>query len=247
MGRVWLVLWLLGCSTGANAPPVLPPVESVASSPLHAPLSRQLDGWLTGDRPATLDEDREASFQLLADWMAERLEAGERADLLFVCTHNSRRSHLAQLWAQAAAVQAGLDGVFAYSAGTETTAFNPRAVQALAAHGFQITPTAVLRTEENPVYHVVLGPDLPVIQAFSKELGDAALPERDFAAIMTCSGADGSCPFVEGAALRVSVPYLDPKARDGSPQESQEYLDKSAEIGREMAWLMRRVSERLSD
>ena len=61
---------------------------------------------------------------------------------------------------------------------------------------------------------------------------------------MVCSSADASCPFVEGAAVRVSLPYLDPKVSDGTPEEAATYRAKSEEIGRELVWLMRTVAER---
>ena len=57
--------------------------------------------------------------------------------------------------------------------------------------------------------------------------------------------ADKSCPFVPGADLRVAVPYIDPKLSDGTEQETATYLAKSEEIGREMVWLMNRVTELL--
>ena len=50
---------------------------------------------------------------------------------------------------------------------------------------------------------------------FSKHYGDPANPQQGFAALMVCGEADAACPFVKGAALRVSMPYLDPKIYDG--------------------------------
>ena len=44
--------------------------------------------------------------------------------LMFVCTHNSRRSHISQQRAQASAAYLNVDNVQTFSGGTEATAFN---------------------------------------------------------------------------------------------------------------------------
>jgi arsenate reductase (thioredoxin) len=92
--------------------------------------------------------------------------------------------------------------------------------------------------EGNVVYATSVGEGLGEVRGFSKVYGDAANPSDGFAAIMVCSEADGACPFVTGADLRVSLPYVDPKVSDGTPEEAAVYLAKSEEIGREMAFLM---------
>jgi hypothetical protein len=69
------------------------------------------------------EERRDALGKIAVDIVA-RLEAGDSAQLTFICTHNSRRSHMSQIWAQTAACYYGLDRVRAYSGGTEVTACN---------------------------------------------------------------------------------------------------------------------------
>jgi protein-tyrosine-phosphatase len=138
--------------------------------------------------------------------------------LNFICTHNSRRSHLAQLWAQAAAVYYNIANVTCYSGGTEATAFNPRAVKAMREAGFDI---AVEKDGTNPIYQVVVTDDAPPVAAWSKKFDDPATPTADFCAIMTCSDADENCPYVPGVALRLGITYQDPKVADDSPQEEE--------------------------
>src|SRR5262245_42528827 len=72
------------------------------------------------------------------------------ARLVFICTHNSRRSQMSQVWAQTAATYYGVN-VETFSGGTEATAFNPRAVVALKRAGFEI-PDA--KSDANPHYEV---------------------------------------------------------------------------------------------
>jgi hypothetical protein len=62
---------------------------------------------------------------------------------------------------------------------------------------------------------------------------DAANPQREFCAIMTCSQADEACPNVAGAANRIAIPYEDPKAADGTPEEAAVYDERCAQIARE--------------
>jgi len=184
---------------------------------------------ITPERRETLD--RVASF------LRSRIDAGERAEVTFVCTHNSRRSHLAQLWAGVAAAWYGVD-LKTYSGGTESTAFNPRAVASMRRAGFQIEDAE----GENPRYEVRAGEDLEPWPCWSKLFDDEANPQQDFVAVMTCTAADESCPFVAGAGLRVGLPYDDPKASDGTAEEAATYDARSREIAAEMFYLARRVA-----
>jgi len=233
---------LPACKNRQSAPPDGAAADEVPM--LYPSLQTHVDTFLEGGQPETIDQDRLFGFEPLADWIAEQQRKGRPAHLLFVCTHNSRRSQMAQAWAQAAALRLGLDQVATWSGGTEATAFNPRAVHALRGHGFRLEPTGEVAGEGNVVYELAYGPDLND-RAFSKIYSDPFNPAEGFAAVMVCSSADASCPYVEGADLRVSVPYLDPKASDGTPEEEATYAAKSQEIGREMAWLMAQVEERL--
>lgn len=239
-----LLLLLAALATPAFAGDKAPTSE--ATMTVNAALDGHLDAWTADGKPATIDEVREGSYAALADWIAERRAKGEPAHLLFVCTHNSRRSHMGQLWAAAAAAHAGLDHVQTWSGGTEATAFNPRSVRALSTHGFQIEDTGERAPtgKNNVIYRTSLGQGVPEITGFSKVYSHAANPSSGFAAIMVCTSADAACPYVDGADLRVSVPFVDPKVSDGTPEEEATYLAKSEEIGRELAWLMAQVPKK---
>jgi len=177
----------------------------------------------------------------LSRYIEKCREAGQPAKLLFVCTHNSRRSHLAQLWAKIGAVYFGLDKLESYSGGTETTAMNPRTVAALQRIGLEITNDD--RHPTNPRYSVSFSKSEPPEICFSKTLVETPNPTENFAAIMTCSSADASCPNVKGCEFRLSLPYEDPKVSDGTRQEASTYDAKSKEIAREMLFVMSRVAK----
>lgn len=186
---------------------------------------------------ATVPDDRKQNLKKLASFVETKLKAGEPAKLLFICTHNSRRSHMAQLWAATAAAYYGLEGVETFSGGTEATAFNPRAVAAMERAGFQIEKPE----GKNPHYKVTLANGVPAQDCFSKKYSDAFNPKDNFAAVMTCSKADKSCPFVEGAALRIATPYIDPKESDGTPEEAATYDARAKQIATEMFYLFSQV------
>jgi len=76
---------------------------------------------------------------------------------------------------------------------------------------------------------------------FSKVYDEAPNPASEFVAVMVCTEADGACPDVAGATGRFALPYVDPKASDGTGLESATYDDRCAQIAREMLYMMSRV------
>ncbi len=193
-------------------------------------------------REDEIDEERRVLLVSLADHVVSKLADGQSARLVFICTHNSRRSHMSQLWAQAAAAFYSVSGVETFSGGIETTAFNPRAVAALRRAGFSIEPFS---DGKNPIYEVRFEPEMEPIQAFSKLYHSPPNPERGFAAIMTCSSADAACPRVAGADTRVALPYDDPNEADGTVRESEIYDERCRQIAREMLWVFSEVSRKV--
>ncbi|MBC7390688.1 MAG: protein-tyrosine-phosphatase [Opitutaceae bacterium] len=181
-----------------------------------------------------IPEDRKAQLKKVASFVKSKLSAEKKADLVFICTHNSRRSHMSQIWAKTAAEYYGVEGITTYSGGTESSAFNPRAVKALTKSGFKITKTS---EDKNPVYEVKYADKAPVLKAFSKKYSDEPNPKSNFLAIMTCSQADAACPIVPGASERISLPYDDPKAFDGTPEEEAKYDQRCKQICTEMFYI----------
>lgn len=174
--------------------------------------------------------ERKLVLAKISHYVATKIKAGEKAELIYICTHNSRRSHFGQIWAKTAAAYYGFDNVQTYSGGTEATAFNPNAIKATKNAGFEVQKEAEV---PNPHYSVVYNPDAEGILCFSKKYDDKANPENGFCAVMTCSEADGNCPFIPGAALRVSTPYDDPKAFDNTDLQDAKYDERCKQIATE--------------
>jgi len=183
--------------------------------------------------------ERRKDLERLADYISQRAQSGVQVDLTFVCTHNSRRSHLAQLWARVGACYYGIKGVNTYSGGTEVTAFNPRAVEALKRCGMEITSKNTAHS--NPRYVVRISKNGPTAECFSKRFDVPSNPQSDYAAVMTCSQADKECPLVQGCDLRIAISYEDPKKGDGTPVETQLYDERCQQIAREMLYAFSKV------
>ena len=187
-----------------------------------------------------LSEERKAVLQPLIDFIQTKTDSKLETRLNLICTHNSRRSHLSQVWAQTAAAYYGIKSVTCYSGGTEATALFPMAAETLKESGFKIK---TLSEGSNPVYLIKYSADeLPVI-GFSKTYDDDFNPESGFAAIMTCSQADGGCPFIAGAEKRIPITFEDPKISDGTPQQKKTYLERSLQIGTEMFYVFSQIKK----
>lgn len=154
----------------------------------------------------------------------------------FICTHNSRRSQLAQVWAQVAAAYYEVP-LISLSGGVEVTAFNERAAAALIRQGFELEKSS----GNNPKYSIRFSDIAPEITVFSKLYDDPHNASDHFAAVMTCAEADQDCPFIPSAALRVPLRYDDPKAFDETPEETQQYDRTAALIANEMCFLFKSI------
>jgi arsenate reductase len=184
--------------------------------------------------------ERKQELEQLGGYVRQQLQAGRSAKLTFICTHNSRRSHLSQIWAHIAAQYYGLNGVETYSGGTEATAFNPRAVLALRHCGLKIEADDL--SLSNPTYLVRSSDSSPPLICFSKVFDQTPNPTRDYCAIMTCSQADDACPVVGGCELRLPIRYDDPKLADDTPAEAARYAERSRQICREMLYALHQAS-----
>lgn len=188
----------------------------------------------------TISSERKELLQQLTTFVENRVQAGQTVHLNFICTHNSRRSHLSQLWAQAAAHYYGIPNVQSYSGGTESTAFNPRAVNAMSEAGFDIVK---IKESDNPLYEVRFAEGINPVTAFSKTYNDPFNHNKDFAAVMTCSHADENCPLIFGASARIALTYDDPKEFDGTPREAEKYKERVEQIGTEILYAFSQIKK----
>jgi arsenate reductase len=185
-----------------------------------------------------ISTERKEVLQPLIQYLKYKAEKKETIRLNFICTHNSRRSHLSQIWAQTMAHHFGFKDIFCYSGGTEATAMFHKVPETLVAQGFEILK---LSDAPNPIYAVKFGTNEPPIICFSKEYNHAFNPSESYAAIVTCNAADEACPLVFGAEARFPVKYDDPKAFDHTDLMDAKYAERSLQIAEEMWYVFGHV------
>ncbi len=197
---------------------------------MYRKLVETLQGIIGGPAPS---EERKRVLQPLIAVMQQKVDLGQDITLHFICTHNSRRSHFAQVWAQVAGAYFDIPNVRCYSGGTEQTALFPAVAETLSSqglHAFKIAET------DNPIYAIKYSDtDVPII-GFSKKYDNPFNPASGFVAIMTCSQADDGCPFIAGAEKRIPITFDDPKISDNTPEQVQVYTERSMQIATEMCY-----------
>ncbi len=189
---------------------------------------------------SNISGERKKILQLLIDYIQVKKNTSQEIRLNFICTHNSRRSHLSQIWAQTLAAHFNISNVSCYSGGTEATALFPMVAKTLEESGFYFS---IISKGENPIYAIKYGEnELPVI-GFSKTFDSNFNPSSNFAALMTCSHADENCPFIAGAEKRIPMTFKDPKAFDNTPQQAEKYKERSLQIATELYYVFLNIKK----
>ena len=194
---------------------------------------------IKGLNPQTILDERKAVLQPLTEFIQEKNSNHQEIRINFICTHNSRRSHLSQVWAQTLAYHFNIKNIFCYSGGTESTALFPMVAETLQNSGFQIK---TISKNENPIYSIKYSNNEHPVIGFSKKLDDSFNPKSEFAAIMTCSQVDGGCPFIAGAEKRIPITFEDPKAFDNTPQQAEKYNERSLQIATELFYVFSQIN-----
>lgn len=188
-----------------------------------------------------ISSERVHLLQEMAHYIVDLKKSNKAVSLNFICTHNSRRSHMSQIWAATMAHHFGITGIVTYSGGTEATAMNIRVVNALHKAGFGVIASG----GGNPKYEVIFSAEAIPLVCYSKTYDTPENPQKNFAAVMTCTGADDACPVVLGSDARFALYYEDPKEADDTPWEAERYEERLKQIGSEMHYLMSEVSKKL--
>ena len=202
-------------------------------------LFSDIENTIKALQPQIISDERKAVLQPLSDYIQSKVLNHQEVRINFICTHNSRRSHLAQVWAQTMANYFNIKNVFCYSGGTETTALFPMVTKTLQNSGFQIK---TISQNDNPIYSIKYAANAHPIVGFSKKLDDDFNPKSEFVAIMTCDSANEACPFVSGAEKRIPITFEDPKAFDDTPQQAEKYNERSLQIATELFFIFSQIN-----
>jgi len=186
----------------------------------------------------SISQERKEVLLPLKEFIQKKVDQDKPIRLHFICTHNSRRSHLCQVWAQTMAYHFKMKSVTTYSGGTEHTALFPVVVETLKNTGFKVDR---LSEGSNPIYAIKYAKNQHPIIGFSKVIESHFNPASEFAAIMTCDSANEACPFVSGAEKRIPIMYQDPKAYDNTPQQAEKYAERSLQIATELFYVFSKI------
>lgn len=192
----------------------------------------------------SIPNSRKRVLAPLIKYIEDKLKNKEPINLNFICTHNSRRSHLSQIWAQVMGEYFTIDKLSCYSGGTEATEMYSVVGETLEEQGFEITR---ISQGNNPVYAIKYAQNAHPVIGFSKTYDHMFNPVSDFAAIMTCSQADAGCPFITGAEKRVPITYDDPKAFDGTAIQKEKYRERSLQIASELFYVFSKINQNASN
>ena len=187
----------------------------------------------------SIPNDRKLLLDKLTEYIRSKQTKNKVINVVYICTHNSRRSHFGQVWAQVAAAYYKVANVHAFSGGTEATAFNNNAINALKRIGFDIKATT---DQKNPTYQILYDEQEKPIVCFSKVYNHPQNPQSEFAAIMTCSDAEENCPFIPGVELRIGTTYDDPKAFDNMPEQDAKYSERCQQIALETFYVFSKIN-----
>lgn len=202
-------------------------------------LFQEIEKLIKNLKPETISNERKVVLQPLVEFIQSKVSSSQEIRINFICTHNSRRSHLSQVWAQTLAYHFNIENVFCYSGGTESTALFPMVAETLSNSGFQIE---ALSEGNNPVYSIKYASNEHPIIGFSKKLDDDFNPKSKFAAIMTCDSANEACPFVPGSEKRIPITFEDPKVFDNTPQQAEKYNERSLQIATELYYVFSQIN-----
>jgi arsenate reductase len=185
-----------------------------------------------------IPENRKQLLEKISEYILLKRKENKEINLVYICTHNSRRSHFGQIWAHVVTNFYGIKNVHTFSGGTEATAFNINAINSLIRVGFNIK---AINEEKNATYHVFHDDNETPSVCFSKTYEDDANPQKEFAAIMTCSDAEENCPFIPGVELRIGTTYDDPKAFDNTAQQDTKYDERCKQIALETLYVFSKL------
>ena len=188
-----------------------------------------------------LSDDRKKLLLKISQVILKEYTKDGIVNLNFICTHNSRRSQLGQVWGFYAAAYFNLN-IHSYSGGTEVTAFFRNTVKTLQSVGF--TFDLQNSSHQNPRYIISFEGNSKSILGFSKRFDDQE-NKKPFIAITTCNNADTNCPFIPEATLRFHLPFVDPKSSDDTSLQEETYLKTNQQIAAEIYYIFSKIKDSL--
>lgn len=181
-----------------------------------------------------IDENRRKNLQSIAQFIKSELQKNKSVNLNFICSQNSRRSQLAQVWCNYAIEYYNLKGVQSFSGGTKVGSFYRNTVKTLQQVGFKFQ--IIEFSHQNPHYIITSKDCVKSIIGFSK-LYDNEHNKKPFIAITLCENAELECPIITGAVKRFYLPFISPKIYDSTLYQAEKYLELNKQIAGEVHFI----------
>jgi len=182
-------------------------------------------------------DNRKKTLLNISNYIKEKVLKKNVVNLVFICTHNSRRSQLAQVWSYVAINYYKLENIKVFSGGTEVDVFNFNVINSLKKSGL------IIETIKKNKFLIKISEQNKGLKYYSKKYDSKDNPKSDFLAIMTCSNADEKCSIIRGSEKKTFLPYKDPKTSDGSGNEKKIYDQTCFYIAQEMFLIMKNVKK----
>ncbi len=152
---------------------------------------------------------------------------GECNTVVFLCTHNSRRSQYCEIWGNYFSSVYKKSITF-LSAGAVKTKVHKQIYKSLERVGVKVDRNSSINIE-----------NITIIP-FSKTLSD--INKKQFISIMTCSNYEKTCPFDPRSLINLQLFYKDPKRYDNSNREAEEYDKTSFMIACEINYILKNIN-----
>lgn len=190
----------------------------------------------------TISAERKELLKSIATTIVKERHKLNKVRLNFICTHNSRRSQLSQVWAHFAIQHYKLRKIKSFSGGTEVTSFSRNAIKVLQEAGFKFT--LVDFSHQNPKYEITAKNMKKPITVHSKTFDDST-NKKPFIAITNCSVANENCPFIPDAIHRFHLPLDESKTVDKTKSDMKKHSEINQQIAAEMNFLFQHVADLL--
>ena len=151
----------------------------------------------------------------------------ESRNIVFICTHNSRRSQYCEVWGNVFSILYN-EKLTLYSAGTVSTNVYPEVINSFSRAGLETKSNNTIVFNNTP------------IKLDSKTLDE--IGAKKFISLITCSDAEKSCPIDKRSIKNIQFFHRDPKAFDDTPQEIEAYDSICFIIAKQLNYIIKRIN-----
>ena len=201
-------------------------------------MNQKITNFISNLDVSNISKSRKDSINDIINEIKINTRQHKESRLIFICTHNSRRSIFSEVWSQTFIKYYNLNNIYTFSGGTEVSKVYSGVINTFIKNGFKVTNN---KNQYNPTYSIYYGKQNSNIKVKSKLYNSSLNPTSNLIAIMNCSSAEKSCPFILGASARIYLPFDDPKESDGSQIEVENYRNTNLEIASSMKYLFMNI------